>query len=490
MSLATESGTDALVLERDLLAEMAHQTAEQQAEDADEWRRLAHAVRRLDPSALDVREAERELGQAAWRMRTLLLRRGHRREEGFGRSPDLTLSRTLPGGAALQHSYERNLPADAVEAKLARRCPELPDGWHRATLAFGSGMAALSQVVQGLTYLLAPTERRPLRLDFWGDYFETDILLEYLSGPTVVPRKLSADGLARSWSGPPAPDVLLLEPVRYNWSLDALDLNLLVNGWRRATARPPVIVLDTTLVSPAWQTAAFLKAMTSPGGAPLVIEVRSGLKLDQQGLEVTNLGVVDVFQHADTINPELTASRVAQILRLSRGTVGAALPAAAVAALDAPFLLDEQWTRIHSGRLFRNNARLAERMAGSTGGLFSSVAHPSLSAGAWRANAPFVVVELRENTLEDHGLLLAVIRHEVARRGLDAVHGSSFGFRATRYESIVPRKVKGTGLFKVAAGACGGPSLERFGDLLTEIGAFPSTAELHRRYDLPRVRLA
>jgi hypothetical protein len=468
-----------LAVERDLLVEMAQEAAGQDAPDAAEWKELAATVAAGDPD-------EPRLESLARAVRTLLLRRGHRIDEEFQRSPDLSLPRTLPGGERLQHSYERNLPSVAIEAKLASRCPALPEGWQRRTLAFSSGMAGLTQVVQTLGYLLGPTAEQPVRLHFWGDYFETDIMLEYLSGPGFTHRKL--DRSTTPAGGAEAVDVLLVEPVRYNWTLDALDVPGMVANWRRGPRRAPVIVLDTTLSSPLWPTPAVLAALASPAGAPLVIEVRSGLKLDQQGMEIANLGVVDIFRYERSLNPKLTVDLVAGSLALARSTAGVCLPAAAVAALDVPFLLDERWTRRHAGSLFQHNARLADRLSSATGGLFASVAHPSLDGVA---HGPFVVISLREDEdcLENHGLLLAVIRHEAVRRGLVAVYGSSFGFRTSRFETIIPRVSDGHGLFKVSAGSRGGPSLNGLTDLLVELAAYPSMVALRAAYDLAPVRL-
>lgn len=478
-SAATRGG---LAIERELLIEMTREAAEQNAPDAADWTRLAAETMALGTD--DGLDSEHALESASRQIRSLLLRRGHRLDEEFQRSPDLSRTRVLPGGERLSLGYERNLPSTVVEAKLATRCPALPAGWNRRTLAFSSGMASLVQVVQTLGYLLGPTAQNPVRLDFWGDYFETGIMLEYLSGPGLRLRKLGREtGPA---NGAEAADVLLVEPIRYNWTLDALDVPGLVADWRRGPRRAPVIVVDTTLSSPTWPTHAFLDALASPLGAPLVIEVRSGLKLDQQGLEIANLGVVDIFQHERSINPALSVQVVEQSLKLARGIAGACLPAAAVAALDAPFLLDERWTRRHVGSLFQHNARLADRLASATGGLFEAVAHPSIGGSA---SGPFVVVGLREDGLEDHGFLLAVIRHEVARRGLVAVYGSSFGFRTARFETIIPRASEGNGLFKVSAGSRGGPSLTGLEELLVELAGYRSMAALRAAYDVTEVQL-
>ncbi|MCX4966449.1 hypothetical protein OHA98_16725 [Streptomyces sp. NBC_00654] len=482
------TGSGKLSLERDLLAEMAGLAADQGGDDSAQWASLAKSVTKIDLKNQDDLSTERQLVQEAARARKLLLRRGHRMEEEFERSPDLSTHRTLPSGERLQLGYERSLPVDALERKLAASGRVLPGGWHRGTVAFSSGMAAITNLVQSLTYMLSPSENRPMHVDFWGDYFETGALLQYLSGATVRTRRLAPHDLPMAWSGPDPADVLLIEPIRYNWSLDALNVSRLVNGWRRGPARAPIIILDTTLASPAWPTAAFLDALASPAGAPLVVEVRSGLKLDQQGMEVSNLGVVDIFQHDHAMNPALTVRHVEETVKAARGITGACPSAAAVAALDAPFLLDERWTQIHSGRLFLNNAWLAERLANCTDGLFRSFAHPSLSEGSSRANAPFIVCELRENTLDNHAVLLAVVRKEIEQRRLNIVYGNSFGFRTTRFDLIVPRKTEGNALFKVAAGALGGPSLDRFCEILGEIASYPSIAKLRETYNMDAVK--
>ncbi|TWG04014.1 hypothetical protein FHX80_112455 [Streptomyces brevispora] len=342
--MSTVSGTvsEALALERDLLSEMAGLAADQGGDDRTQWTSHAESVGRIDLGDHDDLSVERHLVEAAARTRTLLLRRGHLMDEGFYRSPDLTKPRTLPDGQRLHLAYERSLPVDALEQKLASRGREPSGGWRRRTVAFSSGMAAITNILQSLTYMLKPSEEKPMRVDFWGDYFETGALLEYLSGATVRTRKVAPHDLDAVWSGPEASDVVLIEPIRYNWSLDALDVSRLVNGWRRGPAHTPIVVVDTTLASPTWPTGAFVDALVSPSGAPLVVEVRSGLKLDQQGLEISNLGVVDVFQHDRAMNPALTAEHVEETIKAARGITGACPSAASVAALDAPFLLDDQ----------------------------------------------------------------------------------------------------------------------------------------------------
>lgn len=480
---AADPGTRAgLRTETELLADLARCGREQHAGDAPEWARLEEQLRGIRVAELAPLEWEARLDAGADRLRALLLARGQRIDAAAMRSPDSQRERHLPGGSELRHGYERSLPASVLEARLADRVPLAGTGWRSESVAFGCGMAAIDTVLSTLAHMLAPTATRPLRIDFWGDYFETALLLEYRRGEAVRPRHLAPGNLAQAWSAPDAADILLIEPVRYNWDLDALDLPALVAGWRGSPHRPRIILLDTTLSAAAWPTRALLDALAGPHGAPLVIELRSGLKLDQQGLELANSGVADVFMHERPLPGLPPREALLTTLRLVRGTTGTGLRAADLATLDVPFAFEAAWTRRHCGQVFRNNAAVAAALAESTGGLFAGVAHPSLRSGGTVRHAPFVVARLREDTLGNHGLLLAALRAEVAAAGLLVTHGSSFGFRRPRFETIVPQVAAEQGLFKFAAGSRDGPALRALTAALCRLGELADIAALHRRY--------
>jgi hypothetical protein len=93
-----------------------------------------------------------------------------------------------------------------------------------------------------------------------------------------------------------------------------------------------------------------------------------------------------------------------------------------------------------------------------------------------------VVVHLEEDTLENHGLLLAALRYECRVGRLTAAHGSSFGFRSHRFETIIPRVARQQGLFKVCAGARSGPSLNQLTGTLRNLGRHKSFEALRKAY--------
>ncbi|MEU8234529.1 hypothetical protein AB0C12_33490 [Actinoplanes sp. NPDC048967] len=477
---------DELGLERELLTGLATLAQAQDAGDQRHWARFRSRLAAVDVTA-DARAAEHRLETASERLRTLLLRRGHRLDEEHFRSPDSTGDRRLPSGLAFPHSYERGLPVAHLENRLA--AGPVPDGWHKTVVTFNSCMAGLGHVFQSLVHMLSPDQRRPLSVAYWGDYFETDLLLEYLGSAVLRYDKVDTAGLTQCLRRG-GHEVLLIEPVRYNWELDVLDVTALLRAWRAAAARPRIIVVDTTLVSPLWPTRAVLAGLAGLGDV-LVVELRSGLKLDQQGLELANLGIAEIYSPAGPAPSAVPShQQLAETMRLARATTGAGIPVAAAAALDVGFIADPAWTRRHAGQVYANNARLARELE-SVRGVFAEVVHPALGAATpGVAQSPFVIVKLTEDTLHNHGLLLAALRREVARRGIRCTHGSSFGFRSHRFETIVPRVARREGLFKIASGSRSGPFLDTLIEVLRDLGGLPDMAALHARYpDLKAIPL-
>ncbi|MEY9928555.1 hypothetical protein ABH926_003194 [Catenulispora sp. GP43] len=450
--------------------------------DEPEFRRIADAARAVAARPdLGSVAAERELDRLSLALRGALIDRGHRYADPHFRSPEFGADRPLPSGGGVGFIYERGATAVGLEDRLAAATPA-PPGWHADHVIFNSGMAAISCALQGYRSIVRPSAAAPLRVGVWASYYETDILfgltkteafrLERLSDPVQA---VAAGGL----------DVLYLEPVRYDWDLTPMDVDGFTRAWRTgAEDRPRVIVLDTTLSSCSWPTAEFLRAVGGDGPT-LVVELRSALKLDQQGLELANAGVASIYSRdADPETGVPDARLYGQFLRVTRSVTGTALSMDAMAVLDHGFVFDPEWTRRHAGRVFGNNRRLAAATAGLDG-IFARVGHPSLApAGALR-DAPFVMFQLAEDTRDNHAFLLGLIGAEVAGRGLPMAWGASFGFRAHRWETIFPQGSR-KGLFKVAMGARSGPSADAAVALLHRLAGYPDFDRLRR--DHPDVK--
>lgn len=445
-----------------------------------DWRGRVEAI--VDAPELDSLAREAELDALSQALRAIWLSVAHSCSDRYMKSPPLTQPKRTPSGSAVEYSYERNLQTELLERRCFRYAPS-PPGWFADHVLFSSGQAALACFLQSWFSMIRPDASDPLRLLLHGNYFETQVLLGLLRHPGFDWRLSADDGDLRQSVQKGEVDLVLIEPVRYEWALTPIDLAGLAGALRRREAgSAPVLMFDTTLCGPFFPLQSLLRALDGSTAPSLVVRMNSALKLDQAGLEFANVGVLSLYTPMSAPERE-AAPAIGHYLRKMRTILGSGLSFDAMCALEVPWFLDPEHLRNHSRAVLVNNALFAQSLHGIEG-LFARIAHPSLSALSdepW-AQAPFTVLHLHEDDLENYGLLLAVLTEESRRRGLSFHAGSSFGFRGHRYEAIIPRIADRRGLFKVAMGSRKGPSLAGVVALLREVAAIPNIPALRARY--------
>ena len=442
------------------------------------WR--ADLLALLDGNEVDTLPGERKLEALTAELRETWLRAAHSYSNPQWKSPPHSLKRELPGGGTISYNYERALKPTSIEKRLAAFRPA-PPGWEEAHLVFASGMAAISTLLQAQLRLGRPRSAdSTIRAALWGGYFETYILLDTLSGPGFGWFRPKTQAELAEATSEGTYDLLIAEPVTYDWDLAVLDLDALGQAWRgRKSERPGAVVLDTTL---SGDRLSHTRLLATFGDSPpsLVAVLSSGSKLDQQGLELANVGLLSLFTPAGATRK---AEQLATYLEKLRSSLGTGLSLDELVALEAPFFLDRAGSTTFARAVFDSNAILA-RSVSRLGGLFASVNHPARRPEdhlEW-AVGPFVVFDLRQEAPAHHRLLLAVVQEEARRRGLSLTLGSSFGFRGHRFEAIQPEPMGSKGLFKVALGARGGPSRDGIVELFDTLASYPDMQSLRRTF--------
>jgi len=415
--------------------------------------------------SLETTNGERVLDALVTQLRRAWMATAHEHADVTYRSPLADQPKILPSRTTIAYAYERSLEDSPLDVRLPAYRP-VPTGWSARHLLFSSGMAALSGVMQ----MLPTVRRRRCRqssLLIAAAYFET-LDLVALGTHGCEPRVVADDAAFAAACAARPPDVAFVEPIIYDPWLRPFDVQRAAGELAELDA-PPVLVIDSTLVGPSLPVARILDEART---LPLVVQVSSGLKLDQAGLELANVGIVSLYApSARRAELEVGADR----LRLIRRLNGTALTIDTVALLDIPVFLDPATFYEYCTAVFTHNARLA--LAVPAGGLFETVAHPVLDPRElpW-AQSPFVFFHLRDDAAARYTDLERLVVEGAAARGLALERGGSFGFRGHRCEAILLEGGARSGIFKVALGARSGPSVDGIVELLVEIAKFPTVA--------------
>lgn len=373
---------------------------------------------------------ERQLDEAAMALRRRWLRLSHRSADSTLKSPCDGEMAQMPAGQPVSFGYEREIDASSLE----QRGPAYLDhvrGWTSEVVLFRSGQAALA----GLLHLAIDQWGRAgaITIAHAGAYFETVSLLK--SWPGRVLRPSAGDA-----------DIVIAEPV---WCDGAFSCNDTLPAARR------VLILDTTLAGPGCDLRPYLQ----DAGCPLVIAYSSGLKLDQAGLELANVGIVRLYARRN-------ADSVAAALRNIRSLVGAGLTLDEMSALSAPWFMDRGYTDRYVGAIFANNRRLAAAI-GARSPVFAPRCHPSLHRQG--ADAPFCALQLNAPSPQAYRALERLVELECERRDIVITKGGSFGFRGHRVELIEPEPGQGETFLRVAMGWRDGWSCRRLCALFEEL---------------------
>ncbi|MBE7385610.1 MAG: hypothetical protein F6J95_029955 [Leptolyngbya sp. SIO1E4] len=103
-------------------------------------------------------------------------------------------------------------------------------------------MVSLMMAVQSCFREAIPQADKPLKLAMWGGYFETHFLLDILANPGLAWTRLQTQADLWQYLARGEIDILLLEPVSYDWDMEVLDLKQLSTLWHSALPRRLVIL--------------------------------------------------------------------------------------------------------------------------------------------------------------------------------------------------------------------------------------------------------
>lgn len=428
------------------------------------------AARGLSDEACASFSVDAALASLTMELRRLWLRFAHEKADRSIKSPTREKRASTPLGEPIAYGYERSIQPHLLEGRCFASAVH-PAGWVSDHVLFSSAQSALVAILHWARSNGFWSNDAP-HLTFAGNYFETQYALNIFA---VAPMTWSRD---KSASASQTARTIIVEPVFYDEAANVLD----TDAFRRALSAqgaPALVIMDTTLTGPQFPIEELLSSLDG-ASAPIIIDFRSGLKLDQAGLELANVGIASIYRHRSASHAP--PGDIGLELRHLRTVLGSGLTLDEIAVLEAPWFLNKNHFQRYATAVFDNNTRLAEELLAHNR-LFTQVLHPRFARPdcSW-ANAPYCVLRLPHNDPHKYQLLERIVLYEARSRGIQFDHGGSFGFRGHRFEAVIPEGGMGTPFLRIAMGARGGASCGNVVQLLSDIAAHADFDALCRAY--------
>jgi len=432
----------------------------------------------LRSSRLESFHGEKKLDDLALSLRYLWLQFARSHTDPIFKSPSKTDKFRMPFGYKYKYAYDRWARSEHLEERCRTYRPPVA-GWNNDHVMFASGMAGINGVVNFIKGRISRRSSSQIRMYEFGGYFEFTHLFRALNDSSFKGSicKTHESFIKKVASG--RGHILMFEPVSCNWGQEVIDLDAFFTAWKSPkTRKTSAIIIDTTVTGARFPMDLFLEGL-STDAPDYVVQVSSGLKLDQEGLEFAGAGIVSVYTPPGV--PRKKLEDYTKRLRKLRRTLAIGLPVNELAALEFPEFLDLKSHQRHIDAVFENNAAFARSITVADG-VLESISHPATRQDArpW-AVSPFVLVRIRGGREEDKDFVKIVLRQEIKKRKLRIDNGTSFGFRSHRFAmGIVDKPGKAT--FRIALGSRRGPSFFGLIDLINEISAYPDFAAMKAAY--------
>jgi cystathionine beta-lyase/cystathionine gamma-synthase len=163
-------------------------------------------------------------------------------------------------------------------------------------MLFRSGMAAITAFLQNVRPHLFNEDHEPIILDFFGGYFESKRLFDLFSSPLFSFRRhASQDQLLQAIEKSEG-QLLFLEPVAYDWEMEALNLDKLHTALASRKQMPRMIVLDTTIIGDTFPMKQFLSSLPGKPRRFGVGKRRNCKCVLVEGRDRTKRSCIDPFQ--------------------------------------------------------------------------------------------------------------------------------------------------------------------------------------------------
>ncbi|WP_194749048.1 PLP-dependent transferase [Staphylococcus chromogenes] len=370
------------------------------------------------------------------------------------KSPHLNNENLLKLNKSTYFEYERGIPLSKIEKKWQY----IIEGVANKTVLFSSGMSAIDSV---LRTLINTKKKKKVKILCFCAYFETISLLKLYDHSHLDIIFIEKENEVKEILKKDTVDILFIEPTKYNWNLDNINISNLLNMINKYNRKNlTYVVTDTTLHGENSIIESWIKNSLKDNNFLFFIDIKSGLKLNQLGLELSNLGIVNIYSNSKRYNVLLS---LADSLKSVRVITGSNLSFFELCLLDSNFLGNSDYIKNYQEKIFENNSFFANNL--NEGGFIKKIVFPRDSN--INLLTPFLFIHLYNN--DDYENIMNYVKESFEKKGMFPPIGNSFGFRETRLELIETKDEIPIKVIKIACGTYKGASLLLLLEIFNEL---------------------
>jgi len=215
--------------------------------------------------------------------------------------------------------------------------------------------------------------------------------------------------------------VYFFEIQDINWFSEKVEIEKVIKSMNgNLNLLPTIIIIDATIGDVELEVNKLLSKVKTK---VILFVVRSGLKLDQFGLELSNLGVLEIYCNSHLI----PIQQIKDLLISSRTLSGTSIMNnEEIILLNKVF--NKEKISIYKNFILKNTHDFYYEICGSHCNQIEKI--------LWGDNSPFILIKLYSNTKKDYQVFLNNWKMYLNKKGTDLILGSSFGFRQIRAEII------------------------------------------------------
>lgn len=320
------------------------------------------------------------------------------------------------------------------------------EGREKRTYLYNNGMAAIRSTIDIINSFIRDT----IKIMCDVGYFETRIYIETLKNCGFLVNSTEDN------------NVFFVEPIQYLLNLPRLNINKFIDKIMTSKAKVKFVIIDSTMDC-STRLFNILESKIKNNQNIIYIEVRSGIKQDQFGLELTNLGIATwyiskknrdfrncLFQyiqtHKDIVGDNISYIKLILVSKCSFWK-----------SIEYKNLIHRLVFEFYQSVVIKSHKYIHE------------IIYPRLETDNEILSMPFIFIKFTIHYRESYENLLDNIINVCKKKGLFLPYRNSFGFRYPSIEFICDFNTKEC-VMKISLGVYKGALYNELLNIINDLG--------------------